>query len=134
MVMTISRASAIGASAALLGLVACVGAGAGCASRHEERRIVQVLQDPTGRWKAVVDEVEYANGLLTSVADRVLVGEAQADDSRGTVVFSEDAAPASEKPQVSWMDGRLVIAVSRNATDLHQVARAGGVEIDVRVR
>ena len=98
------------------------------------RRVVQTLADPSGNWVAVVDEVEYANGFLTSVADRVSVFQSASQDTEGTVVFSEDALPDWDKPTVVWTPGRLVITVSRTATVLHRDTRAFGLEIEVRAR
>ncbi len=64
--------------------------------------LVQTAPDPSGRWVAIVDEVEYPNGLLTSVADRVRLVAAASPNTEGTVVFSEDALPAYDNPMVSW--------------------------------
>lgn len=96
--------------------------------------IVQTLPDPSGKWVAVVDQVDYANGLLTSVGDRVLVVEAASMNAEGTIVFSEDALPANEKPIVSWSGGRLLISVSRDATILHRASHAGDLEVVVSFR
>lgn len=108
-----------------------------CTKRDHEsdgRRVLHTLTDPTGKWVAVVDEVEYANGLLTSVADRVLVIDAASKGAEGTIVFSEDALPDVEKPTVAWGTGRLLITVSRDAYVLHREARAHGFEVEVRPR
>ena len=99
-----------------------------------KRRIVQTLVDPSGRWVAVVDEVEYANGLLTSVADRVVVIQSASKDAEGTQVFCEDAMPYSEKPTIAWSKGRLVIGVSPKANVLAREARAFGFEVEFRSR
>jgi hypothetical protein len=96
--------------------------------------ILQTLPDPSGRWAAIVDQVEYANGLLTSVADRVRVVEAASMNAEGTLVFSEDALPDNERPTISWSGGRLLISVSRNAAVLHRETRADGIEVVVRTR
>jgi hypothetical protein len=103
---------------------------------HEKggRRIVQTLTDPSGKWVAIVDEVEYANGLLTSVADRVRVVESASRDAEGTLVFSEDALPDSEKPTIAWATRSLLITVSRSASILHREARVYGFEVEVRPR
>lgn len=103
---------------------------------HENggRRIVHALADPSGKWVAIVDEVEYANGLLTSLADRVRVVQSESQDAEGTLVLSADALPDSEKPTVAWAAGRIQVTVSQNATVLHQEAQAHGFEVEVRRR
>lgn len=104
-------------------MVGLVIAGLACDRPKGHRMIVQTLPDPSGKWVAVVDQVEYANGLLTSVADRVLVVEAASMAAEGTMVFSEDALPANEKPIVSWSGGRLLISISPDATVLSSGSR-----------
>jgi len=96
--------------------------------------IIQTLPDPSGRLVAIVDRVEYANGLLTSVADRVRVVEAASMNAEGTLVFSEDALPDNERPTVSWSGGRLLISISRNAAVIHREPLAGGIEVVVSPR
>ncbi len=96
--------------------------------------LMQTLPDPSGKWVAVVDQVEYANGLLTSVADRVRVVEAASMNAEGTLVFSEDALPANERPVVSWSGGHLLISISHHATVLHREPQANGIEIVVSPR
>jgi hypothetical protein len=112
-----------------LGTLLCV---AGC--QRAGRRIVQTVPDPSAKLVALVDEVEYANGLLTSMADRVLVVKAPSKDSDGTLVFSEDALPDLEKPSVEWVSGRLRITISRSAYVLHREAMADGIPVDVQPR
>ena len=108
----------------------------GC--RSYQRRVIQKVPDPSGRWMAIVDEVEYQDGFLTSVADRVLVVEPASSAADGTVertlAFSEDAMPDIEKPAVSWSGGRVLISVSRSAVVLAKRERVGGVEIVVSAR
>lgn len=115
-------------------MVGLVIAGPACERPKGHRMIVQTLPDPSGKWVAVVDQVEYANGLLTSVADRVLVVEAASMAAEGTMVFSEDALPANEKPIVSWSGGRLLISISPDATVLFREPQAGGMEVVVSPR
>lgn len=98
------------------------------------RVIMQTFPDPSGKWVAVVEQVEYANGLLTSVADRVRVVEAASMHAEGTLVFSEDALPDSERPAVSWSDGRLLISISREATVLYEESHADSIEVIVSPR
>ncbi|ACL67451.1 hypothetical protein A2cp1_4134 [Anaeromyxobacter dehalogenans 2CP-1] len=121
------------ASIVALGIVAALAVPAASCERGT-RRVVHRVADPSAQWVAVVDEVEYANGLLTSVADRVLVREAASKDAAGTIVFSEDALPDLEKPTVAWEAGRLVITASRSANVLRREARAHGFEVEVRPR
>jgi hypothetical protein len=98
------------------------------------RKIIQKVSDPSGKWIAIVDEVEYANGLLTSMADRVTLVGPKPKDSDGVLVFSEDAMPDNEKPTVSWVSNRLLITVPANSNILHQEKQVGEVQIEVRKR
>jgi hypothetical protein len=108
----------------------------GC--RSYQRRVIQKVPDPSGRWMAIVDEVEYQDGFLTSVADRVLVVEPASSAADGTVertlAFSEDAMPDLYKPRVSWSGGRVSISVARDAYVHFQRPRVDGVEIVVSRR
>lgn len=121
------------ASIIALGIIAALAPPAASCERAT-RRVVHRVADPSAQWVAVVDEVEYANGLLTSVADRVVVRETASKDAAGTIVFSEDALPDIEKPTVAWEAGRLVITASRGANVLRREARAHGFEVEIRRR
>jgi hypothetical protein len=103
-----------------------------CEKGHQT--ILQTLPDPTGKWIAIVDQVDYVNGLLTSVADRVRVVEAASANSEGALAFSEDALPGGETPTVSWSSGRLLISVSPNANINFRAPHAGGIEISIHTR
>jgi hypothetical protein len=101
------------------------------------RTVLQVAADPSGKWVAIVDRVEYANGLLTSAADRVLVAEAgsrAAERGEGTIVFSQDAGLPGEKPTVAWSEGRLVITAPASGAVLHQQTSVRGVQVEIRLR
>jgi hypothetical protein len=118
-------------------LAASLAMAAALCSCTDGRRIIQgPLADPGGKWVAVVDEVEYANGLLTSVADRVVVADSasSAEKGKGTIVFSEDALGDQDKPTVEWSAHRLVITISRKAAVLRKDPRGGGVQVEIRRR
>ena len=103
-------------------------------SESRGRKIIQKVPDPSGKWIGIVDEVEYANGLLTSMADRVSLVGPKSKDKDGVLVFSEDAMPDSEKPTISWESNHLLITVSPNSNVLHQEKQVGEVQIEIRKR
>lgn len=102
------------------------------ACRPPARKIIRSVPDPTGRWVAVVDEVEYSNGLLTSVADRVLLAQSGSMSGAGTIVLSKDADRS--KPIVEWSADHLVITVDTAALLLHEQPSAHGITIEIRRR
>lgn len=129
----ISKVTALGmAFGTVLAMASCGKPGNPSNRDNGGRRVIQKMADPSGKWIVVIDEVEYANGLLTSVADRISLVSTKHPDKEGTLVFSEDAMPDAEKPTVVWESNRLVVSISSSATVLHQSEEADGVRIVVR--
>ena len=105
-----------------------------CRSQNDGRKIIQELRNPSGKIIAVVDEVEYANGLLTSVADRVCLLGDKWKKVDGIVVFSSDAMPLAKKPTIAWESNKLIITISADATDVHYDKQVDEFEIELKTR
>jgi hypothetical protein len=94
-------------------------------------KIIQTVEASPGGLVAIVDQIPYANGLLTSEEDRVRIVDPQKNKPEGEVVFAEDSEQSTEKPVITWSGGKLVISFSRDANVLFQRPSFGGVQIEV---
>jgi hypothetical protein len=76
--------------------------------------IIQSLKNSDSSYVAILEQVDYANGILTSTEDRVRVSK-EGDINKGEIVFCEDVMPPLEKPNVQWSGSKLIISFSRDA-------------------
>lgn len=118
----------------LLGGCSCRRALPSAQVQKSERRVWDRVVSPSGEWIAVLDQVPYANGLLTSEEDRVcLIRKGSKDpDDEGVVVYSEDAAPKGQKATLQWKGNALIITTSKSAYALHTQDKFENVTIIVK--
>lgn len=103
-------------------------------SSNKGRRIIRKLPDPSGQFIAILDEIDYANGLLTSTADRICIVDPKKNTQEGDIVFSEDALPDSEKPTIVWKSNTLLITISKNSNIISRKTQVNGILVELRNR
>jgi hypothetical protein len=96
-----------------------------------KRKIIQRAIDPSGRWEAVVDEVEYPNGLTTAAADRVSISQLKSGKSKEKLIFSEDIKPDNEKPSILWKKDKLIINISKDAYVIFSERSVDGIDVEI---
>lgn len=123
----------VSVSMLLLGGCSCRRPQPNTAIQKSERRVWDRVVSPSGEWVAILDQVPYQNGLLTSEEDRVCLvrGGSKNPSDEGVVVYSEDAAPKDQKAKLQWRGDTLVITTSKSAYALHTKDKFENVTIVV---
>jgi len=114
----------------LVVIIICLGSCYFCIHRPlDPPEIIRQVGATASQRIAFVEQINYASGLQTCVADQVRIADRVSDSQPQDIVFTEDVEPLSQKPIVEWKGDVLTIYVARDANVLLRKDTLGNISI-----